>query len=788
MEDTVVRREWPLGRLHCPDCAAGLEREIAAIDGVSRAQVDYESGMLSLEIAGAERVARVLEQTGSVIRQHGAAFRPREAAPAPGKKILWLAGIDCADCARKLEQAVGNLPGVTHAALNFATGRLSVETADRAALPEIIRQTQQTVRRMEPDVTVRENAPEERETESDGIRVRMAQLPVVGGIFFFTLALVAPVPSAARLALYLAAYLLAGGRVLLRSARHILHGEIFDENFLMSVASIGALAIGQYPEGVAVMIFYEIGEFVQGRAVDRSRRSISALMDIRPEVAVRLEGDTPVKVDPAEIAVGERIAVCPGERVPLDGVVEQGAASLDTSALTGESLPRDVAPGDEILSGSVALDGRLVIRVTREFGQSAVSRILKLVQEAGARKAVAENFVTRFARWYTPIVVGLAAALAVVPPLVLPGMEFAKWIYRALVFLVVSCPCALVISVPLSFFAGLGGASRSGILVKGGNFLEALGRVDTVVFDKTGTLTKGVFKVTRVLPADGIDENELLETAALAESYSNHPIARSIRQACGRQPDTSRAADVREIPGNGVEALVNGETVRAGGRRLLEQAGVACAAVPEEGTAVYVSRGGQYLGALIISDELRPDSSRAVEGLRAAGVRRLVMLTGDGEAAARRVADELGLDAAYAGLLPEQKVEKLEALARAQAPGHKLAFVGDGINDAPVLARADVGVAMGGLGSDAAIEAADVVLMTDAPSRLTTGIRVARHTHHIVWENIGFALSVKGVLLVLGALGMASMWAAVFGDVGVAIIAVLNATRALHVPRAWTAR
>ncbi len=783
--EAAVRKEYVLGRLHCPDCAAGIERDVAGIDGVCRARVDFESGVLSMEIDGADRVDEVMRRTGSVVGRHPEAFRPREARRKTQKRgELWLQGLDCAECAAKIEREVSRIEGVSSAALNFATGRLSVD-ADGEALPEILRQTRETIRRLEPDVTVSGKAPEAEAEPAGDIRERLERLPVIGGMFFFAVALAMPGPQAVKIALYLVAYLLAGGQVLLRSARNIRRGEIFDENFLMSVATLGAFAIGQFPEGVAVMLFYQIGEYVQDLAVNRSRRSISALMSIRPDFAVRLDGDKETRVTPQEIAVGQRIAVRPGERVPLDGVVEQGSAALDTSALTGESRPRDVAPGDEILSGSVSLDGRLVVRVTREFGQSAVSRILDLVQEAGSRKTVTENFITRFAHWYTPVVVGLAVALAVIPPLVLPGMEFSKWIYRALVFLVVSCPCALVVSVPLSFFAGLGGASRSGVLVKGGNFLEALARVDTVVFDKTGTLTQGVFEVTQVRPAEGETKERLLETAALAESYSNHPIAQSIRRAWGGVAEASRIGGIREIPGHGVEATVDGESVLAGNRRLMEQAGVVCPDDPAAGTVVHLCRNGAYLGSLVISDRLRPDSRRAVEQLHAAGVSRMVMLTGDSRAAADRVAGELGLDGAYAELLPEQKVEKLEQLARELPAGRGIAFVGDGINDAPVLARADVGVAMGGLGSDAAIEAADVVLMTDSLSRLPAGIGIARRTHRIVWENIVFALGVKVVLLVLGALGLASMWAAVFGDAGVTLLAVLNAIRALHVPAAF---
>jgi Cd2+/Zn2+-exporting ATPase len=590
-------------------------------------------------------------------------------------------------------------------------------------------------------------------------------------------------PPLMRLAVFLASYLLVGGEVLIKAIRNITKGEIFDENFLMSIATIGAFAIGEYPEGAAVMIFYRIGEAFQDYAVGRSRKSISALMDIRPDYANLKTAAGLQRVSPETVQIGDLIVVKPGEKIPLDGVVVEGFSALDTSALTGESLPRDVEKGSAVLSGSINKSGLLTIEVTKVFGESTVSKILNLVQNAGSKKSVTENFITKFARYYTPVVVFSAVALAAFPPLLIPGATFAEWINRALVFLVVSCPCALVISIPLSFFGGIGGASRNGILIKGSNYLEALTKVDIMVFDKTGTLTKGAFSVTRIVPAGKLTEEELLYYAAHAESASNHPIALSIRAAYGAAYRKELEAEVinryEEIAGKGVSVRVGEDAVLAGNAKLLESANIPVPPAEESETAVYLAVNGAYAGHIVISDELKADSQQAVADLRALGVRRIAMLTGDSKAVGERIAGRIGLDTVYTELLPHQKVEYLEKLEQNKSGSGKLVFVGDGINDAPVLARSDVGIAMGGVGSDAAIEAADVVLMTDEPSKIANAIRIARKTRNIVWQNIIFALSVKGVILVMGALGMATMWEAVFGDVGVALIAVLNAMRVM---------
>lgn len=583
----------------------------------------------------------------------------------------------------------------------------------------------------------------------------------------------------ARLAMFLIPYLIVGGDVLLRAASNIAHGQVFDENFLMCVATLGALALGDYPEAVSVMLFYQVGELFQSVAVNRSRQSIAQLMDIRPDYANVVTDEGEARLDPEEVAVGQIIVIRPGERVPLDGTIVEGASQLDTAALTGESLPRDVQTGDSIFSGAVNLGGVLQVRVEKPYGESTVARILELVENASDKKAHVENFITRFARVYTPVVCGLALLLAVVPPLVTGG-GWGMWIERGLIFLVISCPCALVISVPLSFFGGIGGASKRGVLIKGSNYMEALAHADTVVFDKTGTLTSGGFSVVAVHP-QSMPESRLLELAAHAEAYSTHPIAQSILRAYGKPIDKDALAQVEEVSGQGVLATVDGQRVLSGNDVLMRAHGVAYHACHLTGTIVHIAVNGSYEGHIVISDTLKPDAAKAIADLKALGVRRTVMLTGDRENVAAEAAKALSIDAYHAELLPQDKVALVEQLLNQKPQGTTLAFVGDGINDAPVLTRADVGIAMGAMGSDAAIEAADVVLMDDKPANIAVAVRIARKTLAIVRQNIVFALGVKGITLLLAALGTASMWWAVFADVGVAVIAILNAMRAMRV-------
>ena len=641
----------------------------------------------------------------------------------------------------------------------------------------------------EPDVEVSEKqleatAPVKKDEKAavynDEDKKRTIRLAVGAVVYAIGMALTvfAKLPTLAELAFLIVAYVILGWDVVWQAVKNITRGQVFDEHFLMSVSTIGAFSIGEYPEAVAVMLFYQVGEFFQSLAVKRSRKSISDLMDICPDSATVKRNGVLQVVSPESVAVGEIIVVKPGEKIPLDGIVVDGESMLDTKALTGESVPRSIRKGDEAMSGCINQSGLLTLKVTKSFGESTVSKITDLVENASARKAPTENFITTFARYYTPVVVGMAAVLAIIPPLVLGG-GWSEWLRRGFVFLIVSCPCALVISIPLTFFGGIGAASKRGVLVKGSNYLEALNKVSVVVFDKTGTLTKGVFEVANIIPAAGYQKEQVLEYAAQAESYSNHPIAKSILATYGKPIDQKQFSGFEEISGHGISIMVQGKKVLAGNSKLMESEKIAYAACDAAGTKFYVAADGSYVGCILIADEVKPDSKCAIAELKKIGVEKTVMLTGDDERIGKSVADELGLDAYYAQLLPDQKVEKLEMLDKQKRQGSKLAFVGDGINDAPVLARADVGIAMGGLGSDAAIEAADVVLMTDEPSKLVEAIDVAKATKRIVMQNIVIALGIKSVFLVLGALGMAGMWEAVFGDVGVTIIAVLNAMRIL---------
>ena len=704
------------------------------------------------------------------------------------KRVFILKGLDCPNCSAKIEKEVGELDGVTSSTVNLMNQTLTVQAGTSVAA-SLLDTVTTIVHSHEPDVEVSEKqleatAPVKKDEKAavynDEDKKRTIRLAVGAVVYAIGMALTvfAKLPTLAELAFLIVAYVILGWDVVWQAVKNITRGQVFDEHFLMSVSTIGAFAIGEYPEAVAVMLFYQVGEFFQSLAVKRSRKSISDLMDICPDSATVKRNGVLQVVSPESVAVGEIIVVKPGEKIPLDGIVVDGESMLDTKALTGESVPRSIRKGDEALSGCINQSGLLTLKVTKSFGESTVSKITDLVENASARKAPTENFITTFARYYTPVVVGMAAVLAIIPPLVLGG-GWSEWLRRGFVFLIVSCPCALVISIPLTFFGGIGAASKRGVLVKGSNYLEALNKVRVVVFDKTGTLTKGVFEVANIIPAAGYQKEQVLEYAAQAESYSNHPIAKSILATYGKPIDQKQFSGFEEISGHGISVMVQGKKVLAGNSKLMESEKIAYAACDAAGTKFYVAADGSYVGCILIADEVKPDSKCAIAELKKIGVEKTVMLTGDDERIGKSVADELGLDAYYAQLLPDQKVEKLEMLDKQKRQGSKLAFVGDGINDAPVLARADVGIAMGGLGSDAAIEAADVVLMTDEPSKLVEAIDVAKATKRIVMQNIVIALGIKSVFLVLGALGMAGMWEAVFGDVGVTIIAVLNAMRIL---------
>lgn len=710
------------------------------------------------------------------------------------KTDLILDGLDCSNCALKIEDKVGKLDHVLLASMNFATKTLSIKTAAEGDLADILAQAHQIIHKLEPDVIVSDKPPypqagiESNVSQSDkAIRpaiwgMKKPELARFGlGMILFLIGISFKLTEALGLGVFLVAYFLVGGEVLIRAAKNILRGQVFDEHFLMGIATIGAFAIHQYPEAVAVMLFYQVGALVQRAAVDHSRKSISTLMDIRPDYANLKIGDEISRVSPEHVGLGAMIVIKPGEKVPLDGKVLVGNSMLDTSAITGESMPREVGPDDEVLSGTINMNGLLTVQVTKAFGDSTVSKILNLVQNASQHKAPTENFITKFARYYTPAVVFIALSLAVIPPLTISGATFSDWIYRALVFLVVSCPCALVISIPLGFFGGIGGASKHGILMKGGNYLEALDNVDTVVFDKTGTLTKGVFAVTKIQSFLPEGNRELLEMAAYAESFSTHPIAYSIVKAYDGKIDQTLIEDHEEISGQGTKVKVSGKEILAGNETLMLLENIRFIKPGASGTAIHLTVDGTYAGYLVISDEIKEDAILAVRQLREIGVKKLVMLTGDNLATGNAIGTRLGLDAVYAGLLPHQKVEILEKLEGQRQTTGTLLFVGDGINDAPVLTRADVGIAMGGVGSDAAIEAADIVIMTDEPSKIVSAIRIAKFTKRIVWQNIILAFAIKGIVLLLGAGGLATMWEAVFADMGVALIAIFNAMRVLHI-------
>lgn len=737
---------------------------------------------------------------------------------------LILSGLDCANCANKIETKVNNLDGINEATLNFATSTLIIELNGTIEREDAIKEIKSIVNKLEPGVKVfdkdenrainkedvkkctsescckpendidkeshnhnekhshshsHEHSHGHSHDHSHGNAVGLKEnVRLIIGVAIYVLAIIFKEEYPISIILFASSYVLIGGDVVLTAFRNILRGEVFDENFLMTVATLGAFFVGEFPEGVAVMLFYQIGEIFQSYAVNKSRKSITSLMDIRADYANLIKNGKEEKVNPEIVNIDDLIVIKPGERVPLDGIVIEGISFVDTSALTGESVPREVLVGEDILAGFINTNGVLKVKVTKSFKESTVSRILELVENASNKKAPTEKFITRFARVYTPIVVFSALALAIIPPLLIKDANFYDWIYRALIFLVVSCPCALVVSIPLGLFAGIGGASRKGILVKGGNYLEALKDVNTVVFDKTGTLTKGVFKVTEINNVD-ISKEELIKVAAISESLSNHPIAQSIIREYGKEIDSQKLSNYEEVSGYGIKAYIDSLDVLVGNYKLMEKYNIKYNNVNSIGTIVHVAINNEYKGNIVISDEIKEGSKSAIEGLKSIGVSQTVMLTGDNKSVGEKVAALVGVDKVFAELLPGDKVEKVEELIKNNSTKGKVIFVGDGINDAPVLARADIGVAMGGIGSDAAIEAADVVLMKDDPEALVTSIKVARKTNKVLWQNIIFSLGVKLLVLILSAFGMANMWEAVFADVGVTVIAVINSTRCL---------
>lgn len=828
MSENKKSHEWILEGIDCANCAAKVERGVAKVAGVANSSVNYMTETLSFEVTE-EKEHLVLSNVQQKVKKlepdvtlkNKVDGRLIEINP-PLTKVSYLKddrknyewileGIDCANCAAKVERGVATVPGVTSSNVNFMTETLSFEVVG-GNKNDVLAHVKQTIGTLEPDVVLRkkvdgtligngteshkdtvsiESISVKDETSHKqtnraflvnlfGNKTKMTIIRLILGLGILATGMFLPMDGQASLGLFIMAYLITGYDVVGRAIRNIFRGQVFDENFLMTIATLSAFYIQEYPEAVAVMLFYQVGEVFQDIAVSKSRRSIADLMDIRPDYANLVTGNNVEKVAPEAINIGDIILIRPGEKVPLDGKVVEGTSAMDTSALTGESVPRSVKPEDSILSGFINKNGLIKVVVEKPFAESTVKKILDLVQNASGRKAPTEQFITKFARYYTPIVVIAAALLAIVPPLLVPGATFNEWIYRASIFLVISCPCALVVSIPVGFFGGIGSASRKGILVKGSNFLEGLNDLRYVVMDKTGTLTKGKFELTAIEPKNGINSEQLLELAAYAEAHSTHPIADSIKERYGRDIKEERITAYNEISGHGIQATIGGKEVLAGNARLMDKFSVGFTEVQEIGTVVYLAVDKVYSGHLLISDAIKDDAIESIAEMKKLGIKNIIMLTGDSKKVGEAVANKLGITEVYSELLPQDKVAKFEEILSRKEKNEKVAFVGDGINDTPVLARSDIGIAMGGLGSDAAIEAADVVLMDDRPSKIVTAMQVAKNTRRIVWQNIFFALGVKGLFLVLGAFGIATMWEAVFADVGVTVIAVLNSMRILN--------
>lgn len=785
---SLIKKEIILGGLNCAHCAEVIGEKVSKLEEVESSNLNFISKKLTVNIIDSYDEGEVVSNIIDIINKTEPGLDIQVLGESKKiKREIILGGLNCAHCAEVINEKVSKLEEIESSNLNFINKKLTVNINQSFNEKEVLDKIVGIVNTTEPglDIQIKNEEAnikksEIKEEKDDSNKKDIIKLLIGAMVYIFGIYQIAT-GFESRLAdlMFIVAYVIVGGEVLLKAFKNAIRGQMFDENFLMSIATIGALVIGELPEAVGVMLFYKVGEYLQGVAVGKSRKSITALMEIRPDYANLKEGSEIKVVSPEEVKIGDIIVVKPGEKVPLDGVVLDGYSMVDTSALTGESVLREVSKGEDVLSGFINKNALLTIEVTKGFEESTVSKILDLVENASSKKSKTENFITKFSKYYTPAVVVGAILVAVVPPMIIPDATFSEWLYRGLVFLVVSCPCALVLSIPLSFFSGIGFASKNGILIKGSNYLEALRNVDTVVFDKTGTLTKGVFNVTKV-NAVGVSEEQLLEYAAFAEVNSNHPIAKSIISYYDKKIDLDKISNYEEIAAYGIKVSYNDELILAGNEKLMRKENIFYSPAKEVGTVVYIAVNKVYRGYIVISDEVKDDSEQAIRNLKSLGIKEVVMLTGDNEKVANSIASRLGVDKVYSNLLPNEKVDKLEGIYEGKSEKEKVIFVGDGINDAPVLARADIGIAMGGLGSDAAIEAADVVLMTDEPSKISKAIEIACKTNKIVWQNIIFALAVKAIVLILGAGGVATMWEAIFADVGVALIAVLNAMRAMR--------
>ena len=785
--EPIIKREIVLDGLNCAHCAEVINEKVRNLEEIESSNLNFINKTLTINIYLKYNQEEVIEKVKNIVddTEPGLTINVKELKSKSRKKELILNGLNCAHCAEVICEKVDKLEEVESANLNFINKVLTINLTSEANSRETLEKAIKIINDTEPglDIQIKDNKAinkkEETSVEKDNSKKDLIKLIIGAMVYILGIYEIATgKTSILNNIIFILAYIVVGGDVLIKAIKNIGKGQIFDENFLMSIATIGALAIGESAEAVGVMLFYKLGEYLQAKAVGKSRKSIAELMEIRPDYA-NLKLGTDIKVvSPYDVEVGDLIVVKPGEKIPLDGTVVDGISMIDTSALTGESLLREVSVGEEVLSGFINKNSVLTVRVDKEFEESTVSKILDLVENASSKKSKTENFISKFSKYYTPIVVISALVIAIVPPIIIPGASFNDWFYRGLIFLVVSCPCALVLSIPLSFFSGIGYASKQGILIKGSSYLEVLRSVDTVVFDKTGTLTKGVFDVTAIKPV-GISEDELLRYAAIAEVNSNHPIAKSIVNHLNGEIELDKITNYEEIAAHGIKVEYDGQYILAGNEKLMTTENILFSKAKEVGTIVYISVNKRYRGYIVISDELKKDSKEAIEYLRRIGIKEIVMLTGDNKAVADDIASKLNLDKVFSNLLPTDKVSKLEELYEGRDEKSKIAFVGDGINDAPVLARADVGIAMGGLGSDAAIEAADVVLMTDEPSKIGKAIEISKKTNKIVWQNIIFALSIKIIVMILGAGGVATMWEAIFADVGVALIAVINAMRVM---------